>query len=113
MIVLLTLIVMSYESKKNAYLWRHLGASFIRLNDVNFYLQKRLEIFDRNSADKIQSEKDKRVKVPFLMPIGVNIKVDISNVFMLFVNFLVQTQCTENLIFILFCAWKHEKNPNK
>ena len=45
---------------------RHLGALFIRLNelgwvsnspiDVNFHLQKSLEIFDENSADKIQSK---------------------------------------------------------
>ena len=27
--------------------------------DVNFYLQKSLEILDKNSADKIWSEKDK------------------------------------------------------
>ena len=27
--------------------------------DVNFYLQKSLEIFDKNSADKIWSKKDK------------------------------------------------------
>ena len=30
----LTLIGMSLESKKNAYLWRLLGASFIRLNKL-------------------------------------------------------------------------------
>ena len=39
--------------------------------DVNFYLQKSLEIFDTNSADKIQSENYKEVKVPCLMPIRV------------------------------------------
>ena len=39
--------------------------------DVNFHLQKSLEIFDTNSADKIQSKKDKGVKVSCLMPIGV------------------------------------------
>ena len=37
--------------------------------DVNFHLQKSLEIFDKNSADKIRSRKDKGWKVPSLMPI--------------------------------------------
>ena len=31
--------------------------------DVNFHLQKRLEIFDKESADKVQSKKDKGIKV--------------------------------------------------
>ena len=30
--------------------------------DVNFYLQKSLEIFNKNSADKIWSKKDKGVE---------------------------------------------------
>ena len=30
--------------------------------DVNFHLQKSLEIFDKNSADKIWSKKDKGVE---------------------------------------------------
>ena len=30
--------------------------------DVNFHLQKSLEIFDKNFADKIWSKKDKEVK---------------------------------------------------
>ena len=30
--------------------------------DVNFYLQEGLEIFDKNSADKIWSKKDKGMK---------------------------------------------------
>ena len=34
----------------------------INLIDVNFHLQKSLEIFDTNSADKIQSENYKRGK---------------------------------------------------
>ena len=61
--ILLTLIGMSYENKKNAHLQHHLGASFMRLNELgrvsnylNFHLQKCLEIFDKNSADKIQSK---------------------------------------------------------
>ena len=32
--------------------------------DLNFYLQKSLEIFEKNSADKIWSNKDIKVKVP-------------------------------------------------
>ena len=38
---------------------------------VNFHLQKSLEIFDKNSADKVQSKKDKGIKVPSVMPIRV------------------------------------------
>ena len=42
--------------------------------DVNFHLQNSLEIFDKNSADKIQSKKYKGIKeVPSLMPIRVKI----------------------------------------
>ena len=40
--------------------------------DVNFHLQKGLEIFDKNSADKIWSKKDKDWKVSPLMPIRFN-----------------------------------------
>ena len=43
----------------------------IKTIDVNFYLQKSLEIFYTNSADKIQSQNYKEVKVPCLMPIRV------------------------------------------
>ena len=32
--------------------------------DVNFHLQKSLEIFDKNSVDKIWSKKNKEIKVP-------------------------------------------------
>ena len=39
--------------------------------DVNFHIQKSLEIFDNNSADKILSEKDKEIKVSPLMSIRV------------------------------------------
>ena len=39
--------------------------------DVNFILQKSLEIFDKNSANKIQSKKDKGIKVPYLLLIRV------------------------------------------
>ena len=39
--------------------------------DVNFHLQKSLEIFGKNSADKVWSKKDKKIKVSPLMPIRV------------------------------------------
>ena len=45
----------------------------INLIDVIFHLQKSLEIFDKNSADKIWSKKDKGWKVPSLMPIRVKV----------------------------------------
>ena len=37
--------------------------------DVNFHLQKSLEFFDKDSADKIWSKKEKVGQVPSLMPI--------------------------------------------
>ena len=44
----------------------------INLIDVNFHLQKSLEIFDTNSADKNTIPKlQGRVKLPCLMPIRV------------------------------------------
>ena len=43
----------------------------INLIDVNFHFQKSVEIFDRNSADKIWSKKYKEIKVSPLMPIRV------------------------------------------
>ena len=39
--------------------------------EVNFQLQKSLENFDKNSADKIWSKKDREIKVSPLIPIGV------------------------------------------
>ena len=42
-----------------------------QINLIDFHLQKSFEIFDNNSADKIQSKKNNGVKVPCLMPIGV------------------------------------------
>ena len=80
--MVLNLIGMTYESKKNAHLSRHLGAFFIRLNELGcegvkltrlvsiFTSKKSLEIFDKNSADKIRYKKDKRVESA-LMPIRV------------------------------------------
>ena len=40
--------------------------------DVNFHLQS-LGIFDKNSADKIWSKKDKEIKSSPLMPIRVKL----------------------------------------
>ena len=40
--------------------------------DVNFQLQNSLEIFDKNSADKIWSKKDKEIKVSPAVPNRVN-----------------------------------------
>ena len=39
-----------------------LGGRQINPIDVNFHLQKSLEIFDKNSADKILSKKNKGVE---------------------------------------------------
>ena len=39
-----------------------LGGHQINPIDVNFHLQKSLEIFDKNSADKILSKNDKGVE---------------------------------------------------
>ena len=50
----------------------------INLIDVNFHLLKSLEIFDKNSADKVWSKKDREWKVPSFMPIRVNM-VNISS----------------------------------
>ena len=36
--------------------------------DFNFHLQKSLKIFEKNSADKIWSNKDIQVKVPCPVP---------------------------------------------
>ena len=44
----------------------------INLIDVNFHHTNSLEIFDKNSADKNGSRKDKEIKVSPLMPIRVN-----------------------------------------
>ena len=39
--------------------------------DVNFNLQKHLEMFDKGSADQIWSKKDKEMELSSLMPIRV------------------------------------------
>ena len=46
--------------------------------DLNFHLQKCLEIFDENSADKIQSKNYKGVNPPYLMPIRVKDEEKVS-----------------------------------
>ena len=50
-----------------------LAGSQINPIDVNFHLQFFLEIFDKNSADKVKSKKDKGIKVPSLMPIRLKV----------------------------------------
>ena len=46
----------------------------IILIDLNFHLQKCLEIFDENSADNIESKNYQGVNPPCLMPIRVDIE---------------------------------------
>ena len=57
--------------------------------DLNFHLQKCLEIFDKNSADKIQSKNYKEVNPPCLMPIRVKGGKTDEQVFCL-CNFLLE-----------------------
>ena len=45
----------------------------INLIDFNFHLQKSLEIYDENTADKIASKMVKEIKVAHLMPIRVKL----------------------------------------
>ena len=53
--------------------------------DVNSYLQKSLEVFDKNSADKFWSKKASVWKVPSLMPIRIKLclclKMLLQNIF--------------------------------
>ena len=70
---------MSYERKKNAHLSRHLGASFIKLNelqiipiDLNFHLKKCLEILIKNQLTKSNPKIIRGVNPPCLMPIMVD-----------------------------------------
>ena len=46
----------------------------INVIDVNFHLRKVWNFFDENSADKIESKKDKGIKVPSPIPIRVKFK---------------------------------------
>ena len=80
--ICLTLIGMSSENKKMLIFsttkghffktpWARQGVKLTWLMSI-FTSKNSLNIFDENSADKIQSKKNKGVKVPFLMPIRVN-----------------------------------------
>ena len=64
----------SLASSRNIFFQDSMCLAKYQINpiDVNFHLQKSLEIFDTNSADKIWSIKDRGWKVPCLMPIRVN-----------------------------------------
>ena len=52
-----------------------LGECLINPIDVNFHLQKSLEIFDKNSAYKIWSKKDKGMKVSPPVPNRVKMQL--------------------------------------
>ena len=62
---MLTLSYMNFEGRKNAHLWQgqffqdSLSSAGRQINPINmnFHLQTSFEIFDKNSADKIQSKK--------------------------------------------------------
>ena len=60
--------------------WAWQGVQLCNPIDVNFHLQKSLEIFAENSADQIQSKKYKGIKVPSLMPIRVKHSFAVHNV---------------------------------
>ena len=53
-----------FSATKEHFLKDSISLAGCQINpiDVNFQLQKRLEIFDNNSADKIWSKKDKGVE---------------------------------------------------
>ena len=75
---------MSYESNKNAHLYRHLGAFFIRQMNlagcqinpiyVNFHLQESLEIFDKNCQNLIKKRQGGG-KCPPLCQLGLKLNV--------------------------------------
>ena len=65
--------------------------------DVNFHLQKSLEIFDTNLADKIQSQNYKEVKVPCLMPIRVR------GIPLYFNRYLVRLKLWKYIVLVLLC----------
>ena len=62
-----------FDLNRNCTHYINIFGCQINLIDVNFHLQKSLEIFDKNSADKIWSKKDKDIKVHItpLLPIRV------------------------------------------
>ena len=49
--------------------------------DVNFHLQKSLEIFDRNSAGKMSSKKDKEIKCQLGLSIDLTKKSESANLY--------------------------------
>jgi hypothetical protein len=59
-----------FTATKGHFLLDSMGLAGFQINliDVNFHLQKRLEIFEKKSGAK----KDKGWKIPCLMPIRVN-----------------------------------------
>ena len=52
--------------------------------DVNFHLQKSLEIFDRNSAGKMSSKKDKEIKCQLGLSIDLTKKSESANLYIYF-----------------------------
>ena len=72
----------------------------IILIDLNFHLQKCLEIFDKNSADKVQANKDKGRKVRSLMPIRVKPRTSSLGTIVLSYNSLPERQCDGNFDFL-------------
>ena len=63
---------------------------------LNFHLQKSLEIFEKNSADKIWSNKDIKVKVP--CPVLDKVKfLGLTLIFKTFVISNIVTSCIVSL----------------
>ena len=77
--------------------------------DLNFYLQKCLEIFDKNSADKIQSKNYKEVNPPCLMPIrvkGFYVKMENSNVEQLLYLHMSELNAISSFLFYALYLWR-------
>jgi hypothetical protein len=55
--------LLNLDSNRNCTQFINVFWCEINLIDVNFHLQKSLEIFDKNSADRIWSKKDEEIKV--------------------------------------------------
>ena len=70
--------------------------------DVNFHLQKSLEIFDTNSADKVQSQNYKGVKVPCLMPIRVNPDTDYIQSCNKYIDIFLSLRLETDLMYIQY-----------
>ena len=69
--------------------------------DINFHLQKCLEIFDKISADKIQFKNYKEGNPPCLMPIRVKQRGIFHQIFV---------ALSENLNFIIALNLKQKRN---